>query len=168
MRQRDIEFQTSDHVTLRGWLFTPEGYSGSKLPCLVMTVGFSGVKEMGLPLFAEYFVKNIPIACLAYDHRGFGSSDVQEGQPRQEVDPRMQQSDYSDAITFAQGLSEVNPEQIAIWGTSYSGGHVIYVGAVDRRVKAVLSQVPFVNGWETFSRSVRPDLTSNILQLCYD
>lgn len=53
----------------------------------------------------------------------------------------MQQSDYSDAITYAQSLSEVDPTKIGIWGSSYSGGHVLFVGAVDRRVKAVLCQV---------------------------
>jgi cephalosporin-C deacetylase-like acetyl esterase len=76
-----------------------------------------------------------------YDQRGFGDSDQKEGEPRQEIIPRLQQSDISDAITFAQSLSEVDPTRIGIWGSSYSGGHVLFAGAVDRRVKAVLSQV---------------------------
>lgn len=90
-----------------------------------------------LDTFAEYFVSKLQLACLVYDNRCFGASD---GQPRQEINPFHQQSDYSDAITFAQSLSEVNPEKIGIWGSSYSGGHVLWVGAGDRRVKAVLSQ----------------------------
>lgn len=103
--------------------------------------GWTALKEMDLDAFAEYFTSKLPITALVYDNRGFGSSDAKEGAPRHEIIPREQQSDYSDAITYAQSLSEVDPEKIAIWGSSYSGGHVLYVGAVDRRVKAVLSQV---------------------------
>jgi cephalosporin-C deacetylase-like acetyl esterase len=73
-----------------------------------------------------------------YDNRNFGESD---GEPRHEIVPTQQQSDYSDAITYAQSLDEVDADKIGIWGSSYSGGHVLIVGAVDRRVKAVLSQV---------------------------
>ena len=34
---------------------------------------------------------------------------------------------------------------------------MLQVGAIDRRVKAVLSQVPLVDGWENFHRLIRPD-----------
>lgn len=137
MPQKDISFQTIDNVTLRGWLITPESAKG-KLPCLVMAHGWSALKEMDLDTFANHFVSKLPIACLVYDNRNFGASD---GEPRYEIEPRVQQSDYSDAITYAQSLPEIDPDKIGIWGSSYSGGHVLYVGAVDRRVKAVLSQV---------------------------
>lgn len=136
MPRKDIEFKTYDNVTIRGWLYFPF-VSRSKLPCLVMAHGFSALKEMDLDIFAEYFVTQLPLVCLVYDNRCFGASD---GEPRQEIDPWLQKSDYSDAITYAQTLPEVNPEKIGIWGSSYSGGHVLWVGAVDRRVKAVLSQ----------------------------
>jgi cephalosporin-C deacetylase-like acetyl esterase len=140
MPVKDIEFSTSDGVTLRGWLFTPASPSG-KLPCLVMAHGWTALKEMDLDTFADYFTQNLNLACLVYDNRGFGSSDAKVGEPRHEIIPSLQQSDYSDAITYAQTLPEVDPSRIGIWGSSYSGGHVLYVGAVDRRVKAVLSQV---------------------------
>lgn len=79
MPKSDIEFKTSDSVVLRGWLYTPEGENG-KLPCVVLSHGFSAVKEMDLNTFSEYFVKNLPIACLVFDNRGFGASDVGPGQ----------------------------------------------------------------------------------------
>lgn len=137
MPRRDVEFESSDHLTLRGWLFSPISFSG-KLPCLVMAHGFGAHKEMGLGKFAEYFSSNLPIVILAYDNRCIGASD---GEPRREIIPSLQINDYSDAITFAQSLPEVNPDKIAIWGSSYSGGHVLTVGAIDRRGKAVISQV---------------------------
>ena len=157
MPRQDIEFKTSDHVTLRGWLYTPEGHDGGKLPAIVLAHGFSALKEFDLDAFAEYFVSKLPIAALVYDNRGFGDSDQKDGEPRLEIVPYLQISDYSDAITYVSQRPEVDPDRIAIWGSSYSGGHVLYVGAVDRRVKAVLSQAPLVSGWENFHRLVRPD-----------
>ena len=140
MPQRNITFQTSDNVTLRGWLFTPPESASTRLPCLVMSHGWSALKEMDLDAFANYFISKLPLACLVYDNRGFGDSDHAQGQPRQEIVPSVQRSDISDAITYAQSLPEVEPTRIGIWGSSYSGGHVLQVGAVDRRVKAVVSQ----------------------------
>lgn len=157
MGREDIEFKTSDHVTLRGWFYTPDNHSGDKLPAVVLAHGFSALKEMDLNTFAEEFTSKLPIAALVYDNRGFGDSDHKEGEPRLEIVPSLQISDYSDAITYVSARPEVNPDKIAIWGSSYSGGHVLYVGAVDRRVKAVLSQAPLVSGWENFNRLVRPD-----------
>ena len=107
-----------------------------------MAHGWSALKEMDLNTFAEHFISKIPISCLVYDNRNFGSSD---GEPRHEIIPAHQVSDYSDAITYAQSLDQVNPDKIGIWGSSYSGGHVLNVGAYDRRVKAVLSQVQVAN-----------------------
>ncbi|CAG7970649.1 unnamed protein product [Penicillium nalgiovense] len=163
MSRENVEFQTADHVTLRGWLFRPSMEPlETRLPCLVISHGFSALKEMRLDAFAEYFTLNLPISCLVYDNRGFGDSDTKEGQPRQEVLPSQQISDISDAITYAQSRADVDPDRIGIWASSYSGGHVLYVGAVDRRVKVVLSQVPFTDGWETLNRLLRSDAIDGV------
>src|ERR1700744_3966255 len=156
MGRENVEFKTADRVTLRGWFYTSDSASG-KAPCLVMCHGFTALKEMDLDAFAEYFVSKLPISVLVYDNRGFGDSDTAPGEPRFEIIPMIQCSDISDAITYAASRPEVDPARIGIWGSSYSGGHVLYVGAADRRVKAVLSQVPCVSGWDNFSRLVRPD-----------
>ncbi|KAL4888402.1 Alpha/Beta hydrolase protein [Aspergillus ambiguus] len=163
MPRENIEFQTADHVTLRGWLLRPSTeLSEARLPCLVMSHGFSALKEMRLVTFAEYFTSTLNISCLVYDNRGFGDSDTKEGQPRQEILPSQQSSDISDAITYAQSRADVDPNRIGIWGSSYSGGHVLFVGAVDRRVKVVLSQVPLVDGWETLNRLLRSDMIDGV------
>src|SRR5699024_8845689 len=91
---------------------------------------------------------------LVFDNRNFGDSD---GYPRQEIDPWQQIRDYRHAITFATTFPEVDPDRIGIWGSSYSGGHVLVVSALDRRVKAVVSQGALVNGYENLRRLVRPD-----------
>jgi len=92
---------------------------------------------------------------FVYDNRNFGTSG---GLPRFEVDPIKQVEDYHDAISYATTLAEVDPDKIAIWGSSYSGGNVIHVGSVDRRIKAVISQVPFVSG-ESNAPTIEPLLS---------
>ena len=151
--RNDIEFKTDDRVTLRGWLYTPDGAQGSS-PTIVMAHGYSAVKEMYLDSFAEVFC-DAGFAVLVYDNRNLGASD---GEPRGEIDPWRQINDYRDAITFAGTLSEVDKDRIGVWGSSYSGGHVIVVGALDRRVKCVVCQVPLISGLRNAKRLVRSDL----------
>ena len=151
--RNDIEFKTDDRVTLRGWLYTPDGAQSSS-PTIVMAHGYSAVKEMYLDSFAEVFCA-AGFAVLVYDNRNFGASD---GEPRGEIDPWRQINDYRDAITFAGTLSEVDKDRIGVWGSSYSGGHVIVVGALDRRVKCVVCQVPLISGLRNAKRLVRSDL----------
>ena len=111
-------------------------------PVVVMAHGWSGVKNMLID-YAAYFVER-GLSVLAYDHFAFGESG---GLPRQEIDPVAQTRGLRDAITFAESLDEVDPEAIGIWGTSYAGGHVLAVAAVDRRVRCVVSQCPTISGW---------------------
>ena len=89
-----------------------------------------------------------------WDHPNFGES---EGEPRREVDPPAQVRGYRDAITFAAAQDEVDADRIGIWGTSYSGGHVIQVAALDPRVQALACQVPFISGWENSRRVFREE-----------
>lgn len=159
----DISFQTSDGVTLQGWFYEPEIRSkDEKLPCLIFAHGFSCVKEMGLDNVASRLTSALRLTCLVFDYRGFGTSDALPGQPRLEVIPSLQCSDIRDAITFAQTKDGVDRDKIGLWGYSYGGGHVVYLGAVDRRVKAVISLAPTTDGWENFLRLARPDLVQQL------
>jgi dienelactone hydrolase len=154
--RENVEFD-ADGVTLRGWLYIPDGAS-SPAPAVVMAPGFSALKEMHADRFAEAFA-DAGLVALVYDHRNFGASD---GEPRQEVDPWAQVRDYRTAITYATTRLEVDPERIGVWGSSYAGGHVLVVAAIDRRVKCVVSQAPFVSGHETFRAFVRADFIADV------
>lgn len=90
---------------------------------------------------------------LVFDHRGFGGST---GTPRQEADPVLQERDYRHAITWLCTRPEVDRGRIGIWGTSYSGGHVLQVASVDRRVRCAVAQVPMVSGRAQTQRRVHP------------
>jgi fermentation-respiration switch protein FrsA (DUF1100 family) len=152
MGRRDIEFD-AEGVTLRGWFYSGAGANGPA-PTVMMAHGFSAVKEMYLDSFAEVFAA-AGLNALVFDNRNFGASD---GEPRQEIDPWEQVRDYRHAITYALTLPEVDGSRVGIWGSSYSGGHVLVVGAIDRRVKCVVSQVPLVSGHRNVRRLVKADL----------
>jgi hypothetical protein len=152
MARRDIEFD-AEGVTLRGWFYPAEGAGGGSAPAVVMAHGFSAVKEMYLDRFAEVFAA-AGMGALVFDNRNFGASD---GEPRQEIDPWAQVRDYRHAITYASTLPEVDAARIGIWGSSYSGGHVLVVAAIDRRVKAVVGQVPLASGHDNIRALVRAD-----------
>ena len=151
MVRRDIEFD-AEGVTLRGW-FYPAEQARSTAPTVVIAHGFSAVKEMYLDSYAEVFAA-AGLNALVFDNRSFGASD---GEPRQEIDPWAQVRDYRHAITYATTLPEVDANRIGIWGSSYSGGHVLVVAAIDRRVRAVVSQVPLISGHANFRALVRAD-----------
>ncbi|KAL5330613.1 hypothetical protein ACEPPN_000132 [Leptodophora sp. 'Broadleaf-Isolate-01'] len=157
MKEEKVSFQTVDNVTLRGLFYAPGNSSSSKLPCVVISHGFSAVKEQGLTAVAEYLSSHLPITCLVFDNRGFGESDTRQGAPRLEIDPGVQTSDISDAITYCQTRPEVDADRVGIWGSSFSGANVLWVGAVDRRVKAVVSQAPLMDGWSGFANLLRSD-----------
>lgn len=142
----DIAFE-SDGVRLRGWLYRPTG-GREGAPLVVMAHGWGAVKEIYLDLYAEAFAE-AGMAVVVYDHRGFGAS---EGEPRQEIDPWLQVRDYRNAITLGSTLEGIDADRIGIWGTSYSGGHVLVVGAIDRRVKCVVAQCPTISGWRNTLR----------------
>jgi fermentation-respiration switch protein FrsA (DUF1100 family) len=123
-----------------------------------MAHGFSALKENYLDRYAEAFAAS-GLGGLVFDNRNFGASD---GEPRQEIDPWQQVKDYRDAITYASGLSEVDESRIGIWGSSYSGAHVLVIGAIDRRVKCVASQVPLISGHRNARRLIRADVIAAI------
>jgi fermentation-respiration switch protein FrsA (DUF1100 family) len=155
MNRTDVEFN-AEGTTLRGWLYRPDG--DGVAPGVVMAHGYSAVKEMYLDAFAEVF-SAAGLACLVFDNRNFGASD---GEPRYEIDPWAQVRDYRHAITYMQTLPGIDRDRIGVWGSSYSGGHVLVLGAIDKRIKAVACQVPLISGSENGRRLVRSDFVPGL------
>src|SRR5271170_6862313 len=151
VEQRDVEFVVEGNVTLRAWLFVPDG-PGPRA-AVTMAHGFAGIREHGLDNFARVFAE-AGFVVLVHDHRGFGASD---GQPRFDVDPWRQIADWRYAISYLESHPGVDAERIGLWGTSYAGGHALVLGASDRRLKAVVAQVPTISGYEQSLRRVAPD-----------
>jgi dienelactone hydrolase len=138
----DVEFNDDRGRTLRGWWYLPDapGAPDTQLPGVVMAHGFSATKEMALDDYAEHLCDG-GIAVLVYDHAHLGASD---GEPRQMIDPWVQTHGYVTALDWLAARPEVDDRRLGAWGSSFSGGHVLVLGALDSRVRAVVANVPFV------------------------
>jgi dienelactone hydrolase len=109
---------------------------------VVLAHGWTGVREQRLDAYAVRFA-DVGLAALVFDYRHFGASS---GQPRQLLDIKRQLADWAAAVTFARSRAEVDSARIAVWGTSFSGGHVVETAARDPLIAAVVAQAPFADG----------------------
>jgi len=160
--REDIEFKSEGDI-VRGW-FYPAAGSAAKAPAIVMAHGFGAVKEMYLDRYAEVFAA-ADFAVLVFDYRRLGASD---GTPRQEIEPAAQIGDYRNAITWIAAQPGVDADRIGLWGTSYSGGHVLVLAATDPRVKCAVSQVPTISGNAVAKRRFTPETLAPLLAAFHD
>lgn len=124
---------------ISAWLYRPPG--SGPAPLLVMAHGLGGVRSMRLDAYAERF-SAAGYACLVFDYRNFGDS---EGRPRQLLDIGLQLADWAAAVAYARTLPGIDPERIALWGTSFAGGHVIATAARLPGIAAAVVQCPFTD-----------------------
>jgi len=137
--RKDSDF-ISHGTRCSGWLYRPDGIL--KPPVVVMAHGLAAERSFGLTAFAERFVENA-MAVFAFDYRNFGDSD---GEPRNLVSPKRHIQDWKSAIDHVRKLEGIDRERIALWGSSFSGGHIMVIAARDPGISAIISQVPFVDG----------------------
>lgn len=112
------------------------------VPCVVMAHGFSATRDDRLPAYAERF-EAAGMAVVVFDYRHFGAST---GEPRQLLDIKQQLADWEAAIAFARSLDGVDAERVALWGSSFSGGHAMQLAQTHGRIAAVVAQAPFTDG----------------------
>jgi uncharacterized protein len=136
-----VEF-ASEGERLAALLYLPEG--DGPHPCVVMGGGWCYVKELTQPKYAEVLARD-GIAALIFDYRYMGAST---GEPRQHIDPWKQIEDFRNAVSYAESRADVDGERIGAWGISYSGGHVMILGAIESRVRAICGVVPTVDGYQ--------------------
>ena len=137
-QRREIEF-TSQGTTCRAWCYSPTAPEGT---AIVMAHGLGGTRDAGLEPFAEGFAAD-GHTVLVFDYRHFGASD---GEPRQLLSIRRQLQDWQAAVACARELDDVDPQRIGLWGTSFSGGHVIVTAANDPTIAAASAQGPMLDG----------------------
>ena len=132
----DLVFD-SQGKSCAAWLYHPP-HSG-KRPAVVMAHGFTAVREQRLDAYAERF-SQAGFVVLLFDYRHFGAS---EGEPRQLLNVQRQLEDWQAAIATVRQRPEVDPDQVALWGTSFGGAHVQSIAARDQRIAAAVAQVPY-------------------------
>jgi dienelactone hydrolase len=141
---------------ISAWLYRPDGDGDA--PLLVMAHGLGAVRTMRLDAYAERFCA-AGYACLVFDYRNFGDS---QGRPRQVLNVGAQLADWAAAIAYARTLAGVDHERIALWGTSFAGGHVIATAARVPGIAAVISQCPFTDGIAS-ARVIKP---TTLVRIC--
>lgn len=169
LRRADI---MSEGVRMSAEVFSPRGSGGKTLPTIVMCHGWGGTAAALRPdavVFARagYLV-------VSFDYRGWGASDsrviltgkaprdrkdqkftAEVEEVREVVDPIDQTTDLMNAIHWVHAEKQCDRDRIGLWGSSFSGGHVVYAAARDFRVKAIVSQVPSLDGRWAVSDGIR-------------
>ncbi|MFF0494412.1 alpha/beta hydrolase [Nocardia sp. NPDC004068] len=154
--RREVRF-TSGSTECVAWLYTPAG-TGPR-PLVVMGHGLGAVRQMRLDAFAERFAA-AGWSALVFDYRYLGDSG---GQPRQLIDIEAQLADWHAALAYARTLPDVDVERIAVWGSSFGGGHVLRVAADDGGVAAVVAQCPFTDGRASLLARMRTSVLSTLV-----
>jgi uncharacterized protein len=157
--KRPITFY-SEGFKLQGDLYLPDGIpAGDKRSGIVLCHGYTGVKDLYLPDNARV-LNEAGYVVLAFDYKGWGQS---EGPPSR-LAPYSRVADVQAALTFLGLQPEVDEDRLGIYGTSYGGATVVWTGAVDQRVKCIVSTVGVGDG-RRWMRSVRrPDEWHDLLQ----
>lgn len=132
---------TSKGVRCAGTLYLPDG--AGRPPVVIMAHGLGAERAFRLPAFAARFAA-AGIAAFLFDYRNFGDSD---GEPRNLISPRRHVADWLAAIAHVRTLEAVDVSRVALWGSSFSGGHVVVAAAKSKGIAGIVSQVPFVNGF---------------------
>jgi len=141
MTREDLTFPSGpDGDLLAAWFYRPAG--PGPYPTVVMAHGLGAVRGMRLDAYAERFAA-AGMAALVFDYRHFGDS---AGQPRQVLDIGRQREDWVSAVRFAKTHPEVDADRLAIWGSSFGGGHVLATAAREPGIAAVVAQCPFTDG----------------------
>lgn len=122
------------------WLYRPVGEG--PFPAVVLCHGLGAVREMRLDANARRFAEN-GIAALNFTYRHFGDSG---GEPRQLLDIGREHEDIAAALDYIKTIDFVDPDRVALFGSSFGGGNVISVGAGRSDLKAIVMQCPFTDG----------------------
>ncbi|TDO44253.1 serine aminopeptidase S33 family [Kribbella sp. VKM Ac-2527] len=135
----DVSFQSGDS-TCSAWLYVPDGVVSP--PVVILGHGLGATREMRLDAFAERFAA-AGIAALAFTYRHFGDSG---GQPRQLLSIKRQLADWDAAIAYVRTRPDLDGSRMAVWGSSFGGGHAITVAARHPELRAAVAQCPFTDG----------------------
>jgi uncharacterized protein len=133
----EVEF-ASEGTRCAAWLYRPR--SVARPPVVLMAHGFGALREFRLPAYAERFAR-AGLAVFLFDYRHFGAS---AGSPRHLIHPLRQMDDWYYAIDHVRRRDDLDGTRMALWGTSFSGGHVIRLAAALPELRAIVAQVPFL------------------------
>lgn len=148
----------SEGTRLAAEVFSPLGGTTEGRPAVLLCHGWGGLKSQ-LVRYAEAFAAAGFVA-MVFDYRGWGELDgriipmpdeprlLEAGERtlrvrvlREIVDPIDQTTDVRNCLSALAFQPGVDATRIGIWGTSYGGGHAVFVAGHDDRVRAVVAQI---------------------------
>jgi dienelactone hydrolase len=149
---------SSEGIALSAEVYQHRGQAGKPGPTIVLCHGWGG-EAAGLRRTGTAFAA-AGYTAITFDYRGWGESGgrlmaTKPQTPRRDdrpftaevvelreiVQPWEQVQDIVSVLAWAVAQPEVDATRMGLWGTSYGGGHVLFVAAYDSRVKAIVAQV---------------------------
>jgi dienelactone hydrolase len=169
VKRRKVDIY-SEGTRMTGYVVSSQSAAAdARLATIVMAHGWGGTQR-GLRRDAAALAR-AGYLVLTFDYRGWGESDsrviLTQAAPdhkavtfkaevravRGVVDPVDMGTDWLNALHFVQGEPQCDTDRIGVWGSSMSGGYVVYAAAHDPRVKAVHSQVTGALNGRTWGQS---------------
>lgn len=139
MAEQPVRF-LSRGVELAGVLYRPDTETDG-MPGIVLCQGYTGTKEMFLPILAQAFTE-AGCTSLIFDYAGWGESQGEKGT----LFPLQQVEDIRNALTFLSAQERVDRDRLGLYGTSFGGANVVHVAAADPRVKCIVASLAIGNG----------------------
>jgi pimeloyl-ACP methyl ester carboxylesterase len=141
-------FFQSDGLKIAGLIDLPADFkAGERRPAFIVLHGFGGNKDgQGQAVVAKQFAQ-WGYVTLRIDFRGCGESEGEHGR----IICLDQVADTRNAISFFSTRPEIDPQRIALVGSSFGAAVAVFTGGADRRVAAVVS----CGGWGDGERKFR-------------
>jgi uncharacterized protein len=134
-------------LRLHGVVRVPANHwPGERRPAFLVLHGFGGNCQSQNVLQPCRVLGELGYVTLRFDMRGCGRSQGEFGR----VICLEQVEDLRNALSFLAHQSSVDPERIAVIGSSFGGAVAVYAGGVDERIAAVISNGGWGNGERKF------------------
>ncbi|KGT46382.1 MULTISPECIES: alpha/beta hydrolase [Acinetobacter] len=135
----------TDGTLCSATLHVPNECKNQKLPAVLMVGGWGSIQGALTDSFINHFVAQ-GYAVMEFDYPGWGRS---AGLPRQDINPWKRVKTAHQALAHLKSLSQVDADNIIVWGTSFGGGHVVDLAAKHPELKGAIIQVPMLDGIKT-------------------
>jgi len=159
MITKPVTFYSEGHQLVGDVFYPSDLPPGQPRAGVVLCHGYTGIKDLYLPDNARTLAQ-AGYVVMTFDYKGWGES----AGPRSRLAPYSRVADVQAAMTFLGTLPEVDAERIGLYGTSYGGATVVWVAAIDRRVRCVVSVVGIGNGMRWMRSVRRPDEWHDLLE----
>ena len=147
MSEQRVTFK-ADGITLAGVVRVPEGVGADeRRPAFIVLHGFGSNMNAGNVRQPCALLEELGYVTLRFDMPGCGESEGEKGR----LICLDQVAATSDALTFLAKHPAVEPDRIALIGSSFGAAVAVYTGAVDGRVAAAISS----GGWGDGERKFR-------------